>query len=106
MKKIFLPLLIAMLFSYISFKSFSRQSQNNYTSALSVVQTQPDAVLESVNYVQVHSAQASSVNCDVYLALIATLQERLKYASPSQKPGILAAIAKARNDYRNCVNAH
>lgn len=103
MKKFFLPLIIVALSTCISFTSYGQQNAAGSVAVLSIALKQPVETAKLLGPVaSPDSVKQANFNCDVYLSIVAVVQQQLQHASPSQKADIIRAIKKARSDYNRC----
>ena len=101
MKRFFLSLFIVMLLSVSYFKIMGSDQKAYCTSPARSVKMPHHVQAKYVNNV-LYDMQNYSQNACAPLALITSLQQRLRTASPAQKPGILRLIAQIRNEHRRC----
>lgn len=103
MKKLFFTLIIVVVAISISTRSYAQQNAASGVAVLSIALKQPvETAKLLIPAASPDSVKQASFNCDVYLSIVALLQQQLQHASPSQKADIIRAIKKARADYDRC----
>lgn len=103
MKKFFLTLIVVVITISISTSSYAQQKAAGSVAVLSVALKQPVETAKLLTpAASPDSVKQASFDCDVYLSIVAVLQQQLQHASPSQKADIIRAIKKARADYNRC----
>ena len=103
MKKFFLTLIVVVITISISTRSYAQQNAVGNVAVLSIALKQPVETAKLLTpAASPDSVKQASFDCDVYLSIVALLQQQLQHASPSQKADIIRAIKKARADYDRC----
>lgn len=103
MKKFFFTLIVVVVAISISTRSYAQQNAAGSVAVLSIALKQPvETTLLLSPAASPDSVKQASFDCDVYLSIVAVLQQQLQHASPSQKADIIRAIKKARADYNRC----